>query len=346
LFFRGAVVWTNAGRKKWAWLVLLWPLWPERVAGAKPQAADVRDAGHSATIHWQRVPLRDAVRRLEEKFDERILVDRRVDPGQRVSLDIEASSVEDVLTPIAAPRGLGVARLDGLVYLGPALAAAQLPALAAMRREEISRLPVSQRRSLERSRPLSWPRLTPPREVVASLVGQRGWRVAQAQRIPHDLWAAGELPALTLAEQLTVLLIGFDLTFEVRPRERTLAIVPVEAADLERIAEDAQPQAAGVPLEPRRRVRQSGPETRQVYTLRVVEQPVRAVLQELMQRLDWQIEIDEAAIRAAGRSADTRVSFSVSNVDQDELLHALLRPAELSFRRDGERIKIVPRGSN
>jgi len=33
---------------------------------------------------------------------------------------------------------------------------------------------------------------------------------------------------MTLAEQLTVLLIGFDLTFEVRPNERSIAVVPLK----------------------------------------------------------------------------------------------------------------------
>jgi hypothetical protein len=87
----------------------------------------------------------------------------------------------------------------------------------------------------------------------------------------------------------------------------------------------------------------SDAKTKQVYSLRVAEKPVGAVLRELARRLNWQVEIDEAAISEAGRSLDERVSFAVENVEQEELLHALLRPAGLTFRRDGERIKIVPR---
>jgi hypothetical protein len=80
-----------------------------------------------------------------------------------------------------------------------------------------------------------------------------------------------------------------------------------------------------------------------VYSLRVAEKPVGPVTRELARRLNWQVEFDEAAIEAAGLSLDARVSFAVENVDQDELLHALLRPAGLTFRREGEVIKIVPR---
>ena len=46
------------------------------------------------------------------------------------------------------------------------------------------------------------------------------------------------------------------------------------------------------------------PGAMQVYTLRVQEKPVGAVLRELSQRLHWAIQIDEDAIRAAGKSLD------------------------------------------
>jgi hypothetical protein len=86
--------------------------------------------------------------------------------------------------------------------------------------------------------------------------------------------------------------------------------------------------------------------TKQVYTLRVQEQPVGAVLQQMAAKLDWSVEIDHESIRAAGLSLEKRVSFSVENSDADELLNAVLQPAGLDYRRDGERLRIVPRGSD
>jgi len=60
-------------------------------------------------------------------------------------------------------------------------------------------------------------------------------------------------------------------------------------------------------------------------------------------RLHWAIQIDEVAIRAAGISLDQRVSFSVENADQDKLLDALLTPAGLDYRVEGEKVRIIPR---
>ena len=61
-----------------------------------------------------------------------------------------------------------------------------------------------------------------------------------------------------------------------------------------------------------------------------------------MKRLHWAVQIDEEAVRAAGGSLDTRVSFSVENADREHLLEALLHPASLDYSIEGEVIRIVP----
>jgi hypothetical protein len=62
----------------------------------------------------------------------------------------------------------------------------------------------------------------------------------------------------------------------------------------------------------------------------------------LGRQLGWKLTVDEAAIRAAGRSLDQRVSFTVENVDADQLLDALLAPAGLTAERDGYSVRIKP----
>ena len=82
---------------------------------------------------------------------------------------------------------------------------------------------------------------------------------------------------------------------------------------------------------------------KQVFTLRVENQPVGKVLEQLGRRLGWKLAVDEAAIRAAGRSLDAQVSFAVENADEDQLLDALLAPAGLKAERDGDSVRIMPR---
>ncbi|HEX2476289.1 MAG TPA: hypothetical protein VHK01_16175 [Lacipirellulaceae bacterium] len=326
------------------------------------------------------MPLRDAVGRLNELFDEPIFVDRRVDPTQRISLNVEGAALEEVLDRLSAGASLGVSGLPRLHYLGPRAAAEQLRTLAAVRREEVRRLPAARRGVLERKQAVTWPRITEPRPLITSLVERRGWRIGGAERIPHDLWPAGELPALGLSDQLTILLIGFDLTFEAKAAEQKLEIVPLRPVTLNRryrlqgelsnpdsllqqvpaaqARVDGETISVDARLEDHERLAEilrghtararggsARPKSKQVYTLRVQEQPVGAVLNELGARLGWSIEIDHEAIRAAGLSLEKRVSFSVANRDEDALLDALLRPAGLDYRREGEKLLIVPRGS-
>ncbi|HEX3601209.1 MAG TPA: hypothetical protein VHU84_13750 [Lacipirellulaceae bacterium] len=297
-----------------------------------------RSSRPTATIHWQGVPLRDAIARLQPLFDEPVFVDRRVNPDMKVTLDIAAQSAEQVLAGIATDQELGVARLGRLVYLGPKAAAEQLRPLATLRTREVARLPADVRTALMSRKQLSWPRLSEPRQIVSDVVGQSGWRITNPDQIPHDLWAANELPELSVAEQLTALLIGFDLTFELRAADRSIQIVPIVGASSLRPTHAAPSRSTATAA-----AKHPTGTTKQVYTLRVQEKPVGAVLHELATRLHWSIQIDEDAIRAAGKSMDQRVSFSVDNADQDKLLDALLTPAGLKYQLDGEQIKITPR---
>lgn len=299
-------------------------------------SAPARASQRTATIHWQRVPLRDAIGRLHALFDDTVFVDRRVDPNMRISLDVEATSAEEVIAAIAIGRDLGTARLGRVVYLGPSGAANQLPAIAAARSREVARLPAESRTLLTQRQATNWPRLSEPRALIASIVEHRGWRLANADTIPHDLWSAGQLPGLTFAEQLTVLLIGFDLTFELGPGDRSVAVVPIKDVSKSPDASTGTNRSS-MPANSTH-TKKDG---KQVYTLRVQEKPVGAVLQALSKQLHWAIQIDDESIRVAGKSLDTRVSFSVDNVDQAGLLEALLRPAGLDYRLDGERVRVI-----
>jgi hypothetical protein len=338
------------------------------------------DERRTATIHWQRVPLRDALDHLQDHFGNVVFLDRRVDPSQRVSLDTEANSAADVLTALAAGIGLGTSRLGGVLYLGPRPVAEQLRTLAALRTDELYHLPGSVRDALDRRRALDWTRMAEPRTLIATMIASRGWRIDGSERIPHDLWPAGRLPASALTEQLTILLAGFDLTFQMRAKERAIEIVPVSGPltlhrryrlpeHLERPAAALRQQvpAAKTRIEDGiavidaraedheqvakwlrgRTASKNAPKkktkTRQVYTLRVEEKPVGAVIRELAQRLNWQVEFDEPAIHAAGLSLETNVSFAVENAEQDQLLESLLHPAGLDFRRDDDRLRVIPR---
>jgi hypothetical protein len=353
---------------------------PSLLSGSGANADQTAHPVAAHSVHWQRIPLRDAIGRLDNAADVVVYLDRRVDPTQRVSLSLQNAPVDRIAAGLAGACSLGTSHFDGLVYLGPAESATQLATLAALRRQEVARLPAEARRSLARRRSIAWPRLTEPRDLVIQLMQELGWHVRQSERMGHDLWSAGRLPKLPVADQLTLLLVGFDLTYRIIPGDAAIEITPIDEVptlardyrwpgvrppSLERLEQqfpDTRLQIAGGELRaegrwedleqigqllhspgPDRPSRRPQPQSKQVFTLRVQEQPVGAVLDALARQLGWELVVDETAIRRSGRSLDRRVSFAVENVELDELLEALLQPAGLAFERDGTRVRIGPR---
>ena len=84
----------------------------------------------------------------------------------------------------------------------------------------------------------------------------------------------------------------------------------------------------------------------------VVTLPHPAIMEYLLTRsegsrsdarnLKLEMQIDEAALQAAGLSLDRRISFQVENVSLDELLNAAVKPAGLTAKRDGQKVRIAP----
>lgn len=370
-----------------AWLAVLFNVAPvltsaHALATNPPHAADPRVDGptaRTASIYWDRVPIRDALARATQVFEEPIFLDRRVDPLSRVTLRAEAAPLDEVIRSVADAQALGSSRLNAFRYIGPVHAASQLRTIVARHDQDVAKLTTDLQSAWRRETELSWSRLTEPRQLVVDVARRRGWTVANAARIPHDLWPAGRLPMSTGVEQLTVLLIGFDLTFaiqadrlELRPLEpvtiaRRYRLKDGPQAPLDRLRQELPASAIRVEGktlvidgrvedhelwlalsrgQPARPPMPRSQPARQVYTLRVEQQPVDAILRQLAERLNWVIEVDEHSIGAAGKSLGTRVSFAVENRDQDELLRVVLQPAGLDYRRDGERIIIMARSSS
>jgi len=176
---------------------------------------------------------------------------------------------------------------------------------------------------------------------------------------------------MPLANQLTYLLHDFDLTWIAARDGKQISIVPIqrpvtirrqhrEAAlaavpsgtvmpeqihptpsqglvSVEATVETheliaGRPQARTDASQRRAKSRQ---QTRQVFTLRVREQPVGTILKHVAQQTG--LEFDVAKLSESELSQLTkRVSFEVTNASLDELLQAICKPASLrATRRNG-----------
>ena len=294
-------------------------------------------------VYWSDTPLRSAIEGLARARRVAVLIDRRIDPSRELTLSLRGVPLQSALHRIAAELRLGLARVGDVFYLCPASSADRLQSVRTELRDAVRQLPKPVQRKFFARRGIAWPDLAEPRELLERLCGRNGLTIDRLEPLPHDLWAAADLPPLPLVDRLTLIAFQFDLACKIDADGKRLSLSP-----LPNDSRDAAAQS--IPDDGATRHREKQPpakspvdlELLRIDRLAVNEQPLGAILNHLAKRLYLQLRIDREAIAAAGASLDQRVSVSVANATLDELLDKLLRDTGLTFRRDGRKIEIVP----
>jgi CBS domain-containing protein len=330
-----------------------------------------RQREQPATVNWTGVGIRQCLASLAKAERVAVLLDRRIDPDRPVDLVANRVKLEDVLAQVAEKIDGAATWLGPLAYIGPRDAALRLRTLAALGAADIRALPKAKRAPFDREPAWHWDDLAEPRELVAELASEAGVEVENIDLMPHDLWPAADLPPLSWTDRLTLVANEFDLAFRFSGDAKirlTPIVAPVvieqtypaggQASELaarwRRRVPDAQIEIKGgkvvvrARLEDHELLRPTRPAPpagtkpgTSVYSLTVPDQPLAAVLDKLRES-GIDILVDEAALKTANLSVDRRVSFSVERATLEELLAAALKPAGLTFRREGAAYRIVP----
>ena len=325
---------------------------------------------------WSEAPLRAALIDLGKTQKIAILLDRRVDPGQPLDLTLKDAPLQQALEQIAAKVKLGTAWVGGVAYFGPSATAQRLRTVAALRREEISKLPLAIRPKFIRTRAWKWDDLATPRELLAELGKEAGVTFAGGDAIPHDLWAGGDWPAMPWCERMTLILGQYDLTFEIAPggEQATFMRLPDKpvlaktypgpanvgeiATKLRRLLPAARIEVASGKLSVEATAEDhdlvvdllSGKSVKKTTTaevtkidkLAVQNIPVGKLLPALGQKLGLEVRLDEAAIQAAGISLEKLVSVNVQNATLDDVFKAATANTGLSYRIREKKVEIFP----
>jgi hypothetical protein len=285
-------------------------------------------------VNWSAAPLRPALASLGRTHQVALLLDRRVDPDRRVDAVLHDLPLGAALAEIASREGADVSRLGAVVYIGPPATASRLRTLAELRRREAMAFASGARLRLLSERAMSWDDLAEPRQILERLAAQAGLELAGLERVPHDLWAAADLPPMSLVDRITLVAAQFDLTFSIAPDGRTLRLVPER---------EQLPVAKADSSMPARPVSARHPRDQKRYTLRQAKGRLSDLLPKLAAMLQVELQIDQTALARAGISLDQLVSLSVNDATADELFAKLLEPAGCTFRREGKTIVVVPK---
>ncbi|MEX1228868.1 MAG: hypothetical protein WEB58_01435 [Planctomycetaceae bacterium] len=200
----------------------------------------------SISATWQASEIGEAsqihaiLRDIGERFHIAIVLDRRVDPHQHLTLEVSNQKLRDVLEQIAVTlsspdKPLGVSFLTNVVYIGPKPASDRLRTLIELRTRELDRLRSRVDRKPTAGRSLTgryshkWDDLQNPGELLEEWTKRHILSIENPELIEHDLWRAGELPLCTITEACSIVLNQFDLTFAGKDdgTRLSLELVPV-----------------------------------------------------------------------------------------------------------------------
>ncbi len=282
---------------------------------------------------WQQQQLGTVLERLTKASSLELWLDRRVDPSQPVNASFNDVLATEAIESLAERHRLGVLRIGKLVYVGPPKTARGLAALLLRARQAAAKSAPSLSKKWQEEHPIRWPRLTQPRQLLEKLLGTNGIEISDLELVPLDLWPERTLAPMSLADQVVLILAGFDLTCELANDGRNCRIVPIKFPlpdHTDRLAVSEPPQQRA----------SSNRATKNLFSLELKNQPVGGVVQQLAAQLKLEVVWDEASLAKHNRSKETLVSCEVSQVEVDRLLAAILKPAGMTFTRDSKSISI------
>ena len=323
---------------------------------------------------------RDALQMIAKQFHIALFLDRRIDPDIPVTYRTQKTPLGTALAEMVSQFNGAITWLGPIGYIGPASEVKKLQTLRALAQRQLAGLPEGAGQRLLQKYPLHWERLTTPAKIVQSIAGTYQLQWEHPEQLPHDLWAGGNFPATDCATQLTIVLAGFDRTFQFGAAGSTFALKPIPArVTISRAyalegRDDDQAVGRWKRQFPQAEVRREGqqliliaraedhwqvdpaqkpadtpdPKTpaissagRQVYTLRV-EAPLEAILTALARQTGLSLVWQRQAIETAGIDVKQVVRLDVNQVPLDALLQKLLHPVGLDFVRESQQLTVAP----
>jgi hypothetical protein len=330
------------------------------------------------SLLWTERQSRDALNSLSRSTSVALFLDRRLDPSQPLNLTVREEPLKAVVARVADELGGSVSLVGPVVYIGPRGNGGLLAALASQRRQSIGSLPRDAQQALLKSAAWRWDELSEPRSLLEALAAEADVRVVNPELLPHDLWPAADLPAMPWVERMTILLAGFDLSFELNPEGRAIRLVPIPA-DLafERVYSLAGDQASHLrELVPGAKISVARGQLRAIATVAQHEQIARVLAANkatpeamatpssasvppkadpakrytvtvqnqpagsVVATVARQLGLQARYEREIGERLTRKISLSVKDVPLDDLLEKSLAPLGLAWRIEGEQLLI------
>lgn len=162
-----------------------------------------------ATLHY--------LQRLSKVQQVAILLDRRIDPTQKVEVAIAAEFFDEGIRGFVKQAGCEISVVADTIFVGPPETALYLKTRLELARDEFDEVEdLSPKRQFEllRRYELNWDAVTSPQEIIAKQADRYNIRIINLEMIPHDLWKGGTIAYPNFIEGNLMILSQYGLSFE------------------------------------------------------------------------------------------------------------------------------------
>ena len=188
---------------------------PHKTTSQTINANDEPNWDGQTGVIWNEQPIRETLSNFATHHRLGFLLDRRVDPDTLISLDVKQITVREVFEQAAKQHGLAFCEFETVAYIGPVDAAEQLRLLAALRSEQLAKLPENKRAGMLTPISFHTEQYDEPVVTLQRLAAAAGFDGTAFQQLPHDVWPELHFPNETPTVIFSLILIGFDRTFAI-----------------------------------------------------------------------------------------------------------------------------------
>lgn len=315
------------------------------------------------------ISLRELVVELQKQVQISILIDPRLDPSQKISVNLENVSLKLALNLIADKVNAKAKQIHNCILLLPTKNSEHIRTLVELNSDKKSKRRIT----------FEWDRLSTSQELLTQFEMIYGIKIKNRSSVPHDLWFEGEIPDANAVETLAILLSPFDLFFEWTDERNVIRIIsmPKQASLSKRLnaGKFSQQKAKQMILEryPNITIKTFGKRTLEIdstidtieeieqmlsgssktntsirkyvplerrrYDLKVDRQPAINLIKSLMAS-GLSMKFDEELLRGQGILLDSQLKFEVKKATIEELMKAICSPINLDFSIKGETISL------
>lgn len=177
------------------------------------------------SVMWRDAELKDRLMRFSQTQRVAIFLDRRIDPSTIINLTSNNVTTEQFLLEIAKQTDIGICQIENVYYLGPKKTANSLASTTESLLKVAGKFGKRTQIRWNKNESLRTESVVEPKQLLLEIAKANDIQIDGISEIPHDLWTNLDLPDSSLACRISLLLAGFDKSFQFSGTGKTIEIV-------------------------------------------------------------------------------------------------------------------------